>query len=279
MWDDDSVWRFCSIICTISNYTRIHIAFIRSQEVRNTTEIKPLGNINPVAFLLDNLKIQNSVLQAAAKNGAKRLLFLGSACSYPRKTEMPIKEKFLMQGEPEPTNIWYATAKIAGIKLAQALRQENKLDTIVAMPTNAYGPGDNFSEEGHVIPALIKRFNKASKDNEKTVTIWGTGKPLREFIYVDDLAEALIFLIENYNSTEIINVGSGTEISILELAKLIADITNFTGNIEVDPSKPDGASRKLLDSNRIRSLGWKSNTMLEHGIKETFRWAKEEQII
>lgn len=234
---------------------------------------------NPVAFLLDNLKIQNSVLQAAAQNGVKRLLFLGSACSYPRKAEMPIKEKFLMQGEPEPTNIWYATAKIAGIKLAQALRQENKLDTIVAMPTNAYGPGDNFSEEGHVIPALIKRFDKAYKSNKKKVTIWGTGKPLREFLYVDDLAEALIFLLKNYHSSEPINVGSSTEISIFELAKLVANITNFKGNIEMDASKPDGVPRKLLDSNRIKSLGWKASTALDYGIKETYLWAKLKKII
>ena len=147
------------------------------------------------------------------------------------------------------------------------------------MPTNAYGPGDNFSEEGHVIPALLKRFYRASRDNEETVTIWGTGKPLREFIYVDDLAEALVFLLKSYNSSEIINVGSGTEISIFELAKLIAKITNFKGNIEVDPSKPGGVSRKLLDSNRIRSLGWKSNTTLDCGITKTYQWAREKKII
>lgn len=234
----------------------------------------------PVNFLLDNLKIQNNVLQAAKHIQAKKTIFLGSACTYPKYASQPIKEQSLFDGKPEETNIWYATAKLAGIKLAQALRKQYALDIIVTMPTNAYGPSDNFNEkENHVIPALIKRFHQAKIHQDKTLTIWGSGKPLREFIFVDDLAEALIFLAENYSDDDIINVGSGNEISILDLAKMIAKQVGFKGEILTDTSKPDGTPRKLLDSSKLHQLGWQANTKLPAGIKVTYDWAIKNTII
>lgn len=229
---------------------------------------------NPVDFLLDNLKIQNNVIEAAACMGINKLIFLGSACTYPKQAVQPIKETSFMNGVPETTNIWYATAKIAGVKLAQAYSKEKKLNSIVAMPTNTFGPYDNFDEHSnHVIPALMKRFEKAKYKGCEHLEIWGSGNPLREFLYVDDLADALIFLAENYDSPEIINIGSGDEISIFKLASILSEITCFQGIIKTDPTKPDGVMRKLLDSSKIQKLGWNSTTPLSAGLNEMYSWA------
>ena len=234
----------------------------------------------PVDFLLDNLKIQNNVLKASCDYGVKKFVFLGSACTYPKNAKQPIKEASLYKGEPEMTNIWYATAKLAGIKLAQALKYQNKFDVIVGMPTNTYGPGDNFNEnQNHVIPALIKRIFHAKNHNDDSVTIWGTGTPKREFLYVDDLADALIFLVKNYSSDEIINIGSGDEISIYQLARTIADVIGYDGEILVDTNKPDGVMRKLLDSSKLQKLGWRASTDLSHGISQTFKWVVSKDIL
>lgn len=229
----------------------------------------------PVEFLLNNLKIQNNVIKASSDYGVKKLVFLGSACSYPKNSIQPIIETSFNTGEPEPTNIWYATAKIAGIKLAQAYHVQNDLNVVIAMPTNSYGPGDNFDEQtGHVIPALMKKLHKAKENHDKSITIWGSGHPKREFVFVDDLADALIFLCENYNSPEIINIGSSTEISIFELTQIIASIVGFKGEILTDETKPDGMMRKLLDSNKINKLGWQSKTKLLDGLALMYDWAK-----
>lgn len=234
----------------------------------------------PVEFLLDNLKIQNNVLQAAEAVGVKKLIFLGSACTYPRMAEQPISEDALFSGEIEPTNVWYATAKLAGIKLAQAMAVEKRLGSLVVMPTNSYGPADNFSgDSGHVIPALIKKAHKAKIEGRPSVEVWGSGTPLREFLYVDDLAQALIFLCESYDSDQIINVGSGAEISIYDLTRAVCEVVKFEGEISLDRSKPDGAPRKLLDSTKIRGLGWEPTTSLTVGLEKTYKWALDNQVL
>lgn len=234
----------------------------------------------PVEFLLDNLKIQNNVLQAAASVNVKKFVFLGSACTYPKFARQPIHEDELMSGAMEPTNVWYATAKLAGIKLAQAMRLENRLNTVIAMPANSYGPFDNFSgEDSHVIPALIKKFHAAKHQGAEAVEIWGTGSPLREFLYVDDLADALIFLCKRYNCPEIINVGSGQEVAIGDLAKSIADVVGYEGQLVFDKSKPDGAPRKLLNSERLRDQGWSAGVGLPLGLEKTYQWAVRAGIL
>ncbi len=234
----------------------------------------------PVDFLLDNLKIQNNIFEMANKYNASKLIFLGSACSYPRNVDQPILENEFFRGEPEQTNIWYATAKIAGIKLGQAFRRQYGNNFICAMPTNSYGPGDNFNDnKNHVIPALLKRFHLAKKNKLDFVEIWGSGKPLREFLFVDDLADAIIFLLEKYNDEEIINVGSGQELSILELAKKIAECVGYNGQIKLDLSKPDGAPRKLLSNKRLTSLGWRAKTDILDGLESTYKWAVDNKKI
>ena len=228
----------------------------------------------PVDFLLDNLKIQINIIELANKYNVKKIIFFGSACAYPRDASQPIAENEFYAGMPEQTNIWYATAKIAGIKLAQAYRAQHNLDIISVMPTNTYGPNDNYTiGSNHVIPALMQRFHSARNRNENVVEIWGTGSPLREFLFVDDLARAVTFLAENYSSSEIINIGSGEEISILGLAKLIADVVGYKGDIVTNPSKPDGIPRKLLDSNKMSNLGWTPTTDLKSGLDLTYKWA------
>ena len=235
---------------------------------------------NPVEFLLDNLKIQTNVIEAAAKFGVKKLIFIGSACSYPKSARQPIVEADFLNGAPEKTNIWYATAKIAGVKLAQAFAAEGRLDSVVAMATNAYGPFDNFDEEtSHVIPGLMSRFSRARLNRVDEMPIWGSGNALREFIYVDDLAEALIFLAEQYESSDLINVGSGSEVSVKTLAHLIAEVTGYSGRIVTDSSKPDGAPRKILDSKLINKLGWVSSTNLMDGLRSTYKWAHSNKLI
>ena len=225
----------------------------------------------PAEFIQDNLAIQTNVIHSAWKHGARKLLFLGSSCIYPRDCPQPIKEEYLLTGPLEPTNEWYAVAKIAGLKMCQAYRRQYGFDAISVMPTNLYGPGDHFdAENSHVLPAMIRRFHEAKEAGFAKVSIWGTGTPRREFLFVDDLAEAALFLMQHYSSEQWVNVGVGQDISILELAKLVADVVGFKGAIETDPSKPDGTPRKLLDVGRIKALGWQARTPLADGIARTY---------
>jgi GDP-L-fucose synthase len=227
----------------------------------------------PAEFISDNLRVQVNVLDAAQKYGVGRLLFLGSSCIYPKFAEQPIREDSLMTGPLEPTNDAYAIAKIAGILQVQAIRREYGLDYISAMPTNLYGPNDNFDlATSHVLPALIRRAHEAKLTGAETLTIWGTGQPRREFMHVDDLARACLFLLDNYSDPEPINVGTGADIPIGELAQLVADVVGWDGRIEYDHSKPDGTPRKLLDVSRLQALGFESTIDLATGVKETYDW-------
>ena len=224
-------------------------------------------------FLSDNLLIQVNVMDAANSVDVDRLLFLGSSCIYPKFAEQPIKESSLLTGELEPTNDAYAIAKIAGIMQVQAARKQYGRHWISAMPTNLYGPGDNFHpENSHVLPALMRRLHEAARDGADSVTIWGSGTPRREFLYVDDLARASLFLLENYDDPQTINVGVGEDLSIRELAETIAKTVGFEGDILLDTSKPDGTPRKLLDVSRLNDLGWSAQTDLDEGIKTTYDW-------
>jgi GDP-L-fucose synthase len=226
------------------------------------------NSTQPAEFLFENLQIQNNLIHSAKQAGVRKLLFLGSSCIYPKLAPQPLKEKYLLTGELEPTNQWYAIAKIAGIKLCQAYRRQYGCDFISAMPTNMYGPNDNYDlQTSHVLPALIRKFHDAKINSAATVTCWGTGAPLREFLYADDLARACVFLMENYSDEQFINVGSGSEINIRELAELVKRITGFSGEIVWDKSKPDGTPRKLMDSSRLFALGWKPQVDLKTGIR------------
>ena len=237
------------------------------------------NNTYPAEFIADNLMMESNIIDAAYRNGCKKLLFLGSSCIYPKLCPQPIKEEYLLTGELEPTNEWYAIAKIAGIKLCQAYRKQYGFNAISAMPTNLYGPGDNFHpENSHVLPALIRRFHEAKEAGAAQVTIWGTGTPRREFLYVDDLAEALVFLMNHYEGMEHVNVGCGEDLSIMELARLVAEAVGFAGEIATDPSKPDGTPQKLLDVARINSLGWKAQTPLKEGIEAAYAWFKQNLV-
>jgi len=227
----------------------------------------------PAEFIRDNLVIQNNVIHSAWKSGVKKLLFLGSSCIYPKHAEQPMTEDSLLTGPLEPTNEWYAIAKIAGIKMCQAYRKQYGFDAISVMPTNLYGPGDNFDlETSHVLPALIRKFHEAKEAGESAVTVWGTGTPRREFLHVDDLADACVYLMEKYSSPEIINVGWGKDISIGELAELVRSVVAYLGEIRFDESKPDGTPRKLLDTSRLTELGWAPGISLQGGIAETYHW-------
>ena len=229
------------------------------------------NNSYPADFLLENLKIQTNVIETAWRQGVRRLLFLGSSCIYPKFADQPIREEALLTGSLEPTNEWYAIAKIAGIKLTQALRLQHGFDAISLMPTNLYGPGDNYHPiNSQVLPALIRRFHEAKQSGAGKTVLWGTGKPLREFLYVDDLADAIVFLLENYSEPSLINVGSGEEVSIRDLALLVAEVVGYQGELEPDPSKPDGTPRKLMDSSKIRSYGWRSKTSLREGLRNAY---------
>jgi len=222
----------------------------------------------PADFLLENLQIQNNLIAGAWQAGVKKLLFLGSSCIYPKLAPQPIPESALLTGPLEPTNEWYAIAKIAGIKLCQALRKQYGCDFISAMPANLYGPNDNYHpQNSHVLPALIRRFHEAVAAGANSVTCWGTGTPRREFLHADDLARACVFLMENYSEPEIINIGSGADLPIRNLARMVGEATGFTGEILWDPSKPDGTPRKLMDSTRIAALGWKPLIPLDSGIR------------
>jgi GDP-L-fucose synthase len=231
------------------------------------------NNTRRAEFIRSNLLIQTNVIDAAWRHGTKKLAFLGSSCIYPKFASQPMREDALLTGALEPTNEPYAIAKIAGIKMAEAYRAQYGFDAISLMPTNLYGPGDNFDlESSHVLPALMRKFHEAKVAGARTVTIWGTGTPLREFLHVDDLAGAAVFLMRNYSSREIINVGSGEEISIGELAQLIGEVMGFEGEIVYDGSKPDGTPRKLMDSSRLRGLGWRPEVGLREGIAGTYGW-------
>ena len=228
------------------------------------------NNTQPVDFLRDNLLIETAVFTGAESVGVEKLLFLGSSCIYPKHAKQPIKEEALLTGALEPTNEWYAIAKIAGIKLAQAYRQQFGCDFISAMPTNLYGPGDNYDPLGsHVLPALIRKVHEA-RQSGSPVTVWGSGSPLREFLYVDDLADACLHLIQHYSDSLHINVGSGEEISILELTRLVMEVLGHDGEIVMDPSKPDGTPRKLMDSGRLKAMGWNPKVSLRDGIAKAY---------
>src|SRR6058998_318855 len=231
------------------------------------------NNDYPVEFLLDNLRIQNNVIYAAHKAGVRKLLFMGSSCIYPKFAPQPIPETALLSGPLEPTNEAYAIAKIAGIKLCQAYAREYGATFISVMPTNLYGPNDNFDlETSHVLPALLRKAHDAKTRNENKLIVWGTGKPRREFLHVDDLASACLLLLEIYDSPEIINVGCGEDISIRELAELICDVVGFDGELSWDKTKPDGTPRKLLDLSKLRRLGWTPTIPLRDGIAQTYEW-------
>ncbi len=231
------------------------------------------NDVRPVDFLKDNLLIQTNVIDAAWRYGVEKLAFLGSTCVYPRDCPQPIKEDSLLTGPLEETNQWYAVAKIAGIKLCQAYRRQYGFNAIALMPTNLYGPHDNFDLlNSHVLPALIRKFHEAKINQSKTVDVWGSGKPLREFLHVDDLADACFFLMENYDDAAIINIGSGRDISIGELAELIREITACPSKIVFNPSRPDGTPRKLADVSKLTALGWKSRISLRAGIQSCYEW-------
>ena len=234
------------------------------------------NNTYPVQFLSENLQIETNLMDAAHAGGIPRLLFLGSSCVYPKLAPQPIKEEYLLTGELETTNEAYALAKISGLKLVQAYRRQYGHKWISAMPTNMYGPGDNFDlENSHVLPALIRKFHDAKVRGDKSVTLWGSGSPLREFLHADDLASACLFLLENYDDEIAINVGTGKDISIRDLAELIKQILGFEAEIHWDSSRPDGTPRKLLDVSRLTELGWKSSLGLDKGIAETYKWFRE----
>ena len=230
----------------------------------------------PAQFIYENLAIQNNIIQCSYLNKVKKLLFFGSACTYPRLSPQPIKEEYLLTGAVEPTNEPYAIAKISGIVMCQAYNRQYGTRFISAMVTNTYGPRDNFNQEySHVIPSLLRKFHEAKVENEPVVNIWGSGKPCREFIYVEDVVDASIFLMENYSESEIINVCTGVDITIEKLANIIKDITGYNGKIIFDSSFPDGAPRKLLDASKINNLGWKAKVSLSAGIEQTYNWYKD----
>ncbi len=237
------------------------------------------NSVYPAEFILDNLEIQNNVIHSAWKHGTRKLLFLGSSCIYPKFAAQPIREEYLLTGELEPTNDAYAIAKIAGIKMCQAYRKQYGFCAISLMPTNLYGVGDNFDlQNSHVVPALLRKFHEAAAEGAPEVNIWGTGTPRREFLQVDDLADAAVFLMENYDSDEIINVGTGEDLTIRELAEMIARVTGYQGRLVFDSSKPDGTPRKLLDVSKLHALGWKARIPLEEGISRTYEWYLKNQV-
>jgi GDP-L-fucose synthase len=231
------------------------------------------NNTYPADFLYDNLVIEANIVRAAWQTGVEKLLFLGSSCIYPREAPQPMTESTLLTGPLEPTNEWYAIAKIAGIKLCQAFRRQYGCDFISAMPTNLYGPGDNFHpENSHVPAALLRRMHDAKRDRAPTITVWGTGRPRREFLYVDDMADACIFLLKHYSGEPHVNVGTGVDISIGDFAELVKRTVGYHGQLAFDPSRPDGTPRKVMDVSALNSMGWKASTSLEEGLKRYYEW-------
>lgn len=236
------------------------------------------NNEQPVEFLLQNLTIQNNLIEAAADFGTRKLLFLGSSCIYPKMAPQPISEDSLLTGPLEPTNDAYAMAKIAGIKLCQSYAREYGKNFISGMPTNLYGPHDNYDlHNSHVLPAFIRKVHEAKQAAAKSITVWGTGTPRREFLHTDDLADACLFLLENYDQPDLINIGCGEDVTIRELAETVCDVLGFDGSLEFDASKPDGTPRKLLDISKIKSLGWSPKIPLRDGIADAYRWFVENQ--
>lgn len=285
------VRRLATENCTVLTVARAQLDLRRQADVERWIEKeKPdcvviaaatVGGIlandsRPAEFLYDNLAIGANIVEAARICGVEKLLFLGSSCIYPRLAEQPMREDALLTGPLEPTNQWYAIAKIAGLMLCRAYRRQHGCDFIAAMPTNLYGPGDNFELlSGHVIPALVAKADAAKRANADLV-VWGSGNPRREFMYVDDLADALVYLLKHYSDEEHINIGVGYDVTIRELAETISRIVGLHGNLRFDSSKPDGAPRKLMDSGRLLSMGWKPVTSLEDGLRATFDWYQRE---
>ena len=227
----------------------------------------------PAEFIRDNLAIQTNVIHSAWQSGVDKLVFLGSSCIYPKFAEQPMREDSLLTGPLEPTNEWYAVAKIAGIKMCQAYRKQYGFDAISLMPTNLYGPGDNFNlENSHVLPALLRKFHEAKLNNDPQVVMWGTGSPKREFLHVDDLGDAVVHLTEHYSDSDIVNVGVGTDVSIRELAELVKDVVGYEGEIVNDTSKPDGTPRKHMNVDRLSALGWSAGISLKQGVENTYEW-------
>lgn len=292
------VRRLASENCTVLTATRQEVDLTRQADVeRFVADARPdaivlaaakVGGIlandsYPADFLFENLLIETSVFGAAHANNVDRLLFLGSSCIYPRLAPQPIEEAALLTGPLEPTNEWYAIAKIAGIKLAQAFRKQHGRDYIAAMPTNLYGPGDNFDlNSSHVLPALIRKAHEAKVAGAPTIALWGTGTPRREFLHADDCADALVFLLKNYSGASHVNVGSGEDLSILELAHLVCEVVGFKGEIALDRSKPDGTPRKLMDSGKLQAMGWNPWIPLKEGLASTYEWylsAQQAEIV
>jgi GDP-L-fucose synthase len=231
------------------------------------------NNDYPAEFLRDNLAIQTNVIHAAWTSGVEKLCFLGSSCIYPKLAPQPLREESLLTGPLEPTNAWYAIAKIAGIKMCEAYRRQYGFNAISVMPTNLYGPGDNFDpDSSHVLPAMIRRFHEAKNRGDDAVVIWGTGTPRREFLHVDDMADATVFLMQRYDEAGHVNVGVGEDLTILELAHLVADVVGYRGEIVTDPGKPDGTPRKLMDVSRLAARGWTAKIGLREGVAATYRW-------
>lgn len=231
---------------------------------------------NPAEFIYENLQIQNNIIEGSRRSGVTKLLFLGSSCIYPKDCPQPIKEEYLLSGYLEPTNDAYAIAKIAGIKMCQSYNKQYGTNYISVMPTNLYGPNDNFDlNSSHVLPALIRKFHEAKENNLPDVQVWGTGSPMREFLHVDDLADACLFLMNNYNDSGIVNIGTGKDVSIKELAETIKEIIGFNGGIVWDTTKPDGTLRKVLDVSKLNNLGWEARIELKQGIKEIYTWYLE----
>ncbi len=231
------------------------------------------NNTRPAEFIHDNLVMQTNVVDAAWRHGTRKLLFLGSSCIYPKLAPQPLREEYLLSGPLEPTNEWYAIAKIAGLKLCQAYRRQYGFDAISAMPTNLYGPGDNFDlENSHVLPALMRKIHEANRSGLDHVAVWGTGTPRREFLHVDDLADACVFLMRSYDQEGTVNVGWGEDVSIAELASAIAGVVGFKGQFVFDTSKPDGTPRKLLETSRLTALGWQPSIRLDAGLRSTYEW-------
>jgi len=282
------VRRLGSENCTVLTATRAEVDLTRQAEVeRFVKDARPnaivlaaakVGGIlandtYPADFLFENLLIETAIFGAAHANNVDRLLFLGSSCIYPKLAPQPITEDALLTGPLEETNEWYAVAKIAGIKLAQAFRKQYGRDYISAMPTNLYGPGDNFDlKSSHVLPALIRKAHDAKINRAETITVWGTGTPRREFLHADDCADALVFLLKTYSDARHVNVGSGQDLSIIELTQLVCRVVGFEGRIVHDLSKPDGTPRKLMSADRLRAMGWAPCISLETGVAETYRW-------
>jgi GDP-L-fucose synthase len=249
--------------------TRPHAIFLAAATVGGILA----NDTRPAEFLFDNLAIETHVIEAARRLGTEKLLFLGSSCIYPKLAQQPIRESELLTGPLEPTNQWYAVAKIAGIKLCQAYRRQYGLDFIAAMPTNLYGPGDNFDlASSHVVPALLRKVHEAKTDRRPTVDIWGSGTPKREFLYVEDCADGLVHIMKHYSGESHVNVGTGKDVTIRELADAISSVVGYDGEYRFDTSKPDGTPRKLLDVSRLAAIGWTAETNLKEGLRKTYEW-------